>query len=395
MPLITTRVTAATDATVKNAPLTNTEIDTNFINLNKALALTQDGTGFPDRTSSILSFNKLTRTVSIAPSGVNFSVYYRGREFIISTTKSVTLTNSNGGRYISYNYNTGNLEDAGANPNFATTIVVAYVWWSVTDGDAIIFADERHSSARDTSWHHYTHNTNGAIWRSGGDATYTINNTNTVTVGFSTPMVLADEDVEHSVIDGSTGTPYVQTLNSNANLPILYLSGTTYRQTAATTTPWYQSSTRAYYNPIVSGNGSLAIAASNDLYLCYWVILTNCSIYPVKLVMGRGTYATYGEAETENFDAYSLPMPEIAPMYKVILKTSDTYTQNVARINIVGFRELVGKQNARNNSFDTLSHDSLSDRFNADQHSIESITGLQTQLDSAAGAAVAMAIALG
>ena len=77
---------------------------------NLTLILTQDGTGFPDRTSSTISFNKLTRTFSLAPTGVNFSVWYRGREFVISTTKSVTLTNSNGGRYITYNYNTGNIQ---------------------------------------------------------------------------------------------------------------------------------------------------------------------------------------------------------------------------------------------------------------------------------------------
>ncbi len=395
MPLITTRVTAATDATTKNAPLTNAEIDQNFINLNNAISLTQDVAGFVDRTSSNLSFNSLSRTVSLAPVGANFSVYFRGKEFIISSTKSVTLTNSNGGRYIGYNYNTGNLEDLGANPNFANVILVSYVWWSVSDGAAIIFADERHSVARDTSWHHYQHTTVGAIWKSGGDATYTINNANTVQIGFSAPIVLADEDIEHSVTDGSTGSPYVQTIISNANLPILYLSGTTYRQTAASSTPWYQSITRAYYNPISAGNGSLAVVPANDMYICYWVVFTNDSIYPIKLVMGRGAHATYGDAETENFDGYGLPLPEIAPMYKVILKTSDTYTQNTARVNIVGFRELVGKQNARSNSFDTLSHDALSDRFAANQHSISSITDLQTTLDSVSGAAVAMAIALG
>jgi hypothetical protein len=111
--------------------------------------------------------------------------------------------------------------------------------------------------------------------------------------------------------------------------------------------------------------------------------------------MGRNAWATAGEAETENFDAYGLPMPEIVPMYKVILKTRSSYTQNLARVNIISVRELVGKQNARSNSFDTLSHDSLSDRFNADQHGIGSITDLQTTLDSVAGASVAMAIALG
>jgi hypothetical protein len=395
MPLITTRVTAATDATTKNAPLSNAEIDQNFINLNNAITLTQDVTGFADRTSSTITFNNLTRTLSLSPVGANFSVYFRGKEFIISATKNLTLTNSNGGRYIGYNYNTGNLEDLGANPVFANTIMVAYVWWSISDATAIIFADERHSVARDTTWHKLQHETIGAIWKSGGDATYTVNNTNTVQIGFNGPIVLVDEDIEHSIIDGSTGTPYVQTITNAANLPILYLSGTTYRQVSATTIPWYPSVTRAYYNPISAGNGSLATASANDMYICYWVVLTNDSVYPLKLVMGRGAYTTYGDAETENFEAYGLPMPEIAPMYKIILKTSDTYTQNTARVSIVGFRELVGKQNSRSNSFDTMSHDALSDRFLADQHSISSITGLQTTLDSVSGASVAMAIALG
>jgi hypothetical protein len=111
--------------------------------------------------------------------------------------------------------------------------------------------------------------------------------------------------------------------------------------------------------------------------------------------MGRNTWSSYGEAETENFDSYGLPMPEIAPMYKFVLKTRSSYTQNLARVNIVAVRELLGKQNARSNSFDSLSHDSLSDRFNADQHSIAAITNLQTTLDSINGATVAMAIALG
>lgn len=395
MPFITTRVTSALDATVKNAPLTNAEIDQNFININNAISLAQDVTGFTDRTSSTISFNNLTRTFTLAPSGANFTVYYRGKDYLISSAKTITIVNSNGGRYIGYNQNTGSLEDLGANPNFSTSIVVAYVYWSIQDAAAIFFADERHSVSRDTNWHSYQHTTTGAVWKSGGDASYTINNTNTVQVSFSGPIVLADEDIEHSIIDGSTGAPYVQTIAAGANLPILYLSGTTYRQTAATTIPWYPSSTRAYYNQVTAGSGSLVQAATNDLYLVYWIVLTNDSVYPVKLVMGRGTYSTYGEAETENFDGYGLPMPEIAPMYKVILKTSDTYTQNTARVNIVGFRELVGKQNARGNSFDTMSHDSLSDRFSANQHSISSITDLQTTLDSVSGAAVAMAIALG
>jgi dihydrofolate reductase len=176
---------------------------------------------------------------------------------------------------------------------------------------------------------------------------------------------------------------------------VLYLSGTSYRQTSATTVPWYPSSSRAYYNQISAGSGSLVAAASDGLYMCYWAILTNDSSYPVKLVMGRNTYATMQEAESEVFVDYGLPMPEIVPMYKFILQTSSTFTQNTARVNIVSVKELVGRQNDRNNTFRNLSHDSLVDKNSADQHTISSITGLQSQLDTASGSAVAMAIALG
>lgn len=396
MPFITTRVTPATDATLKNEPLSNAEIDQNFINLNNAITLSGDVSGFVDRTSSYITFNTTNRLFTLAPSGANFTVYYRGKAYLINSSKTLTLANSSGGHYIGYDYNTGNLTDLGANPNFSTSITVAYIYWNAVDSSAPIFADERHSVARDTTWHKMQHDTIGAVWKSGGDASYTINNTNTVQIAFTTPIVLADEDIEHSIINNSIPTgSYDQDLNTTASLPILYLNGTVYKQTSSTDIPWYPSTTRAYYNAVSGGSGSLVTASSNDQYLVYWVIATNDMVSPIKLVMGRGAYSTYGEAETENFEAYGLPMPEIAPMYKFILKTSDTYTQNTARVNIVGVRELNGKQNARGNTFDTMSHDSLSDRFTANQHSISSITDLQTTLDSIGGAAVAMAIALG
>jgi hypothetical protein len=156
-----------------------------------------------------------------------------------------------------------------------------------------------------------------------------------------------------------------------------------------------ESSTRAYYNPVVSENGSLTIAPSNGLYITYWLVATNDTKYPVKLIMGRNAHATFGDAEGEDFDSYGLPMPEIVPMYKFVLQTSDTFTQNTARINIVGVKELVGKQNARANAFDTFSHSTLSDRNTANQHSISAITDLQTTLDAISGNSIAMSIALG
>ena len=400
MPLITTRVNAATDATVKGAPLTNSEIDSNFINLNNALIQSGDVTGFVDRTSSTLSFVDATRVLSLSPTGANFTIYYKGKAVVISSAQTVTLANSSGSHWIVWDYTQSRLVDIGATPNLKDNLLVAYIYWDSTSTYAPIFADERHSVSRDLNWHYYQHTTNGAIWKSGGDATYTVNNTNTVGIALSSPIVLADEDLEHSVVN--TELPigaYEQTLTSNINslasLPILYLNGTVYKQLATSSIPWYPSSTRAYYNAVVSNSGSLVTASTDDTYVIYWIVVTNDTRAPVKLIMGRNAWATIGEAETENFETYGLQLPEIAPMYKVILKTRSSYTQNTARVNIMSVREIVGKQNARANTFDTMSHDSLSDRFVANQHSIASITDLQTTLDSVAGASVAMAIALG
>ena len=395
MPLITTRITAGQSATLKNSPLTNAEIDNNFININNAIIASQDVTGFPDRTTSTISWIDATRTLTLTPVG-GLTVFFRGAAYTISSAKTITITNSSGGQFIYYDYTTDSLKDAGAAPNFATQIVVAYIYWNSVDSKAVIIGDERHQASRDTTWHGYQHNTIGTIWKSGGDASYTVNNTNTVTLSIAGPVVIADEDLDHTIVDSvSPANQFEQTLSGPGNFPILYLSGTNYRQIDPTTVPWYPSTTRAYYNQISAGSGALATATADNNYIVYWVVATNDTRYPIKLIMGRGEYSDYGSAETEDFNAYNLSLPEIAPMYKIILQTSSSFTGNTARVKIAGVRELIGKQNARSNSFDTLSHNALSDRNLADQHSIASITNLQTTLDSVAGASVAMAIALG
>jgi hypothetical protein len=396
MPFITTRVTAAQDATLKGTPLTNAEIDQNFINLNNAISLSKDVTGFVDRTSSTISFNSATRTLTLAPTGSSFSVYLKGKEYVINSTKSLQISDTTQGVYYGYNVSTGALQSYGATPDITDTIFVSYIYWDGVNDNPIIFADERHSVGRDTDWHRYQHITNGAIWNSGGDITVTTNNTNNVKFSLSSPVVIFDEDITHSITHAVSPTnPYEQSLVNNVNIPIIYYNNTGYVQTTPSDLPWYPSTTRAYYNPIVTGSGSLAVAPSNDMFIVYWCVATNDIRYPIKLVMGRNAYNTFGEAETENFDSYGLALPEIVPMYKFILKTSNTYTQNTARVNIVSVREIVGKQNAKGNTFDTLSHNALSDRFTANQHDISSITDLQTTLDTISGSAIAMAIALG
>lgn len=386
MASITTRVTSGTGATVKSAPLTNAEIDTNFINLNSAIVsnaeVSKDLTGFPDTTTSSIAFDETTRTLTLAPTGASFTVYFRGTPYTISSSKTLQISNTSGGRYIIYDYTNGVLLDVGESFSPSTTLFVAYIYWDATAGKAIIFGDERHLASRDTTWHSTQHTTIGALWKSGGTASYTLNNGNLINFGLTTPIALADEELDYSVVhSGNPVARYEQNLNGSGYFPILYLSGTTYKQTTPALVPWLAGTSRASYNPVSAGSGSLADTPT-EKFIVYWCIATNDTKYPIKMVIGRNYYDSQSAADTtESFEGYGLPLPEIVPMYKIILKVSDTYTQNTQRVNIVSVKEILGQQNRRFNSFDGLSHSSLSSRFAADQHTIAAITGLQAALD--------------
>lgn len=387
MASITTRVTSGTGATVKNTPLSNSEIDNNFININyqltNNLSLSKSFTGFVDTNTSAISFNTSNRTLTLTPIGT-LNVYLRGVEYNIPSAKTLQIANTDGGRYIIYDPVTSQLLDVGSTSKtiFQDNILVAYVYWQVSGSVAVIFADERHTVARNTTWHTSNHFDVGAIWRSGGSVSCTFNNSNLVNVGLTTPIIVADEDLEFTFVHASNPVnPYEQVLNGTAYLPILYLSGTTYRQITPTNIPWNPGTTRATYNPISAGSGSLADVTNDNYFVNYWMIATNDRTYPIKMVMGRVSHATEQAADSETIESYGLPMPEIVPLYKFTLKTASTLTQNLARVQIVSFKEIITAQNQRRNFFENIPHNVISNRFAADQHNIAAITGLQTALD--------------
>lgn len=386
MASITTRVTAGTGATVKSAPLTNAEIDTNFINLNTQIVtnadIGKDLTGFPDQTTSTIAFDETTRTFTLAPAAGSFTVYYRGTPYVVSTTKTLQISDTSNGRYIIYDAPSGTLLDVGDAMSISTNILVAYIYWDSVNDKAIIFADERHQASRDTTWHYSQHTSIGCLWKSGGTASYTLNNGNLINFGLTTPITLADEELEVSVVhSGNPTARYEQNLNGSGYFPVLYLIGTTYRQSTPALIPWLAGTSRASFNQISNGVASLTDTPT-EKFIVYWCVATNDVKYPIKMVMGRNYYDSATAADsTETFESYGLPMPEIVPMYKIVLKVSDTFTQNTQRVNVVSVKEILGQQNRRFNSFDGLSHAALSNRFAADQHTIASVTGLQAALD--------------
>lgn len=293
--------------------------------------LTKDMNGFVDRSEFTYSFNDSTRTFTLSPVGDFGYIYYRGEQFAISVDLSVTIGTSTGGRYIGFDPDSENLVELGEIPSILNDCLVAYIYW---DGSrAIIMADERHGVERDTTWHLAQHLNVGAVWRTGGEATYTLLDESNVSIGFN-DITIADEDLIHNITHSiSPANPYEQILSPAASLPVLYLDGTRYTESNPSTVPWLVGSNTAYYNQITSGSGSL-VEMSNGHYVTYWVLATNDSRNPVKLLLGSVDHSTEKAAEEETFQNYGLSFPEIVPMYKIVLETKIGYANKVRVISV-------------------------------------------------------------
>lgn len=359
-----------TGGTTPSEARTNLEIGT----------LTGDLTGFLTRTTSSISFNNSTRVLSLNIASPTF-IYHRGVQYTLTSTKTITISNVSGGRYIFFNPSTQQLQEGSSNGDIRNNLLVAYIYWNVQDQRASIVGDERHSVTRDTEWHYNQHRNVGAVWRSGGEASYTLSNAANVSIGLTTPIEIADEDLEHSITHTSdSSVPYGQLLNVGSYLPVWYLDGTNYREILPTSDqPWVPGITRARYNPIVAGLGSLQ-DAGNGNYIAYWIIGTNDQNNPIKAVMGKQVHTNAAAALSETFAQYDLPIPEIVPMYKVVLRVG-SYA-NLAGVIIKSVSSISTNQSLAFNTFNLVSHTTLKDRELADQHPIAAVTNLQSTLDS-------------
>ena len=342
-------------------------------------SITHDMTGHLDRTDSTLSVNNATRTVTWTPTTTS-TVYYRGKKLEISSAKTFTFNDTDGGHYINLNPDTLELYDNGATAGIRDNILVTYVFWDATNNEAIIFGDERHGSNRDVEWHYANHRNLGAVWRSGGGLTYTLDSDTAVSLAVGTPLILADEDLEHNITHAASPNGYYQqVLSGAAVLPVLYRNGTSYSQVAGNTVPWLFGTTLAQYNPLVGNSGSLAQADEGE-YISYWLVATNDMQNPVKLIVGNFSHATLDDALGEEIADIGLYFPEFAVMYHIILQTSTAFTGNTSRVKISQVRRVAANALARQ-TISSGSHGELTGRGDADQHTIASITGLQTIID--------------
>lgn len=353
-----------TDTTTRFMTPQNVKQAIEYIGYQGVSAITNDMNGFESRANSSLTFNQGTRTLTLTPIGA-CNVWSKGKKITIGSPLTYTFSNASFNQFIFFNPNSGALE-AKSTIDVINDILVAYIYWDASNGRAVVVGDERHSSARDTQWHYSKHTEVGAVWKSGGDLTYILNDSSNVGLSLTSPIVIADEDLEHNITHNSSPSGYYQQiLTGNATLPTIYLNNGDYVTTTANTLPWIGGTTTARYNSISGGMGSLSDAGEGK-YVNYWIVGTNDMINPVKALMGRASHVDLLNAFEERFLAYGLPFSEFVPMYQVVLQTSSTFTGNSSKVKIAAIREITSHHTVTTD-LNGLSHSGFSN-LSADDH---------------------------
>ena len=362
---------AGTDTTTRFMNAANIKQAIDVLALQGIGGLTKDMTGYEDRSQSDISINASTRVFTLTNYG-NCNIWYRGKKYVVSSALTVTLANQTGGRWIYFDPTTSTLQEGsvGGDPEFSGRVLTAYVYLDVVNSTCIILGDERHLASRDIEWHLAQHNTIGAIWKSGGVATATLNNTASVGMSFTSPVVFQDEDIIHTIVhSASPNGNYQQNIATagNAQLPAMYLGGSGWVQQAASATPWILGTSRLRYNQITGASTGTLTDIGENQYVNYWIVATNDKAFPIKAIMGRAAYDTIDAASAETLADYGLPWPEIVPMQMVTLQSNGSWALPT-RSQIVKVRELEWRKNTSLTPFKVPKHADLAQLTTTDDH---------------------------
>lgn len=265
-------------------------------------------TGFIDRTHSTIAFNNTTKVFTIAPNTptyTSYKIYYKSIEYTISTAQTVTLTTAAAGDvWFIYFDGTGTLIASKTAWTF-DLIMVATVYWNGVEG---IIGEERHGLMQPIV-HELIHNTIGSRYNSGFTGTF---NTGTTSI---TAGSFYDEDIKHST--SSTAT----------TIRVFYRNGSVFLFTAP----------QASYFVTVAGKiqhdkaGVMTEVTSSE-WVAYWIFATNDPTYPFYSMMGQRVDTTLANARANNtYESLSfttLPSKEYKLLYRILLKgTAGTYTE--------------------------------------------------------------------
>ena len=325
---------------------------------------TSEPMGHEDRTASTISFDAGTRVFSIAPVGASHTVWCAGIRFVKTTTETVTLPSTPALYYIYYD-TSGVLQYQTSYFTWHEDTPTAYLYWNGTD---YLLFDERHGITLDWATHEYLHRTRGAVIANGLGAS------NYVTDGDGsadshTQIDIAngtffDEDLEINITHSAspTANSFEQVLQGAAEIPMIYLSGTTWTFDSATTFPLKLGSALPTYNLNTAGTWSTP-DLGNGTFGVTWIVATNILGSPIIGIMGQEEYNNIGQAEAAEWSAQYLdnfPVVEMRPLFKVAYEVKTSYTNtNSAAIRGVYDLRRYGSGSSDIPAFPVSDHGSL------------------------------------
>jgi hypothetical protein len=317
--------------------------------------LLQEPTGFTNREDSELSFDPVTRIVTVQPKApaVSFTYWIRGAEFIKTAPQTVEIPDEDGLYLI---YFDGEILVADPVPPdlnlFSGVAFTAVLQWNSAQGKAVIFGDERHGMIMDGKTHEYLHETEGTRYQDGLQiVNFTIEGSPSLDSSAQFGITggrIKDEDLTHSIVHSAfPSSPYHQNIAGAARLPILYRlgsGGSWYRDNATVYPLKLTSGTVQYnYNP---GTGWITTAAPEASFVAMWILATNDMSEPIMAIVGQRSDTTLAEARENNIwssmDIGQFPTPESRLLYRVIYQTSSAYgnAPNAVLMDIADYRSV-------------------------------------------------------
>ena len=325
---------------------------------------TSEPMGHEDKTESTISFDSGSLTFSIAPVADSFTIWCKGVRHIKTTTQSVTIPNTAGLHYISFDEN-GAIQYELSYFEWHNDTPTAYVYWNGTD---YILFDERHGITLDWQTHEYLHRTRGAVIANGfGASNYVEDGDGSSDTHAQIDIAngtFFDEDLQVDITHSATPTAntFEQILQGAAEMPVLYRSGSVWTYDTATEYPFKQGSALPTYNLNTAGTWSTP-DIGNSKFGVSWIAATNIIGSPVVVIMGQDQYNNIGEAEAATWDGLNLtdfPVVEMRPLYKVAYQVASGYS-NTPKAAIRGVYDLrrLGSGSSSIPAFPVADHGSL------------------------------------
>jgi hypothetical protein len=356
-------------------------------------------TGFVDRSETTLSFDDVTRTLTITKVGASYAYYIQGTKFTKVANDSVAFADTEGTWFIYYN---GGTLTASQTPwTIGAVAPVSVVEWDAASNKRVRFLDERHTIGMPNATHNLLHKTVGARYEpdGGGALAYTPGpGSADADAQFSlTNFTIFDEDIEGLIEhNAAPSAPFEQILTPIAKLPGLRLDAATadVREKVANNFSCWEGpgagNDRLQWNEFTGGAWQLTEVTDNWYVNC-WVCASLDNDEPCFFILGQAEYQFLTLAEDEDItdlDLAAFGMPEVKVLYRVTFRTKDTFA-NTPKAFIAAVADYRTSSPLPGGVPTTVSHATTSGRDAANQHPEEAIKpGRQRMSPEFAGAVI-------